>query len=78
VPNAGLADRDRPHPGDQRPLGQIAVANDGRPTFGPASALVSLQVFLNFMLDGGLEHLAGACGNELFQRALGLNFCWPL
>jgi hypothetical protein len=45
---------------------------------GGLPAVVGLEVFFDFLLDGGLEHFAGALGDELFQGTFGIKFCWPL
>jgi hypothetical protein len=44
----------------------VAIANDGRVTLERSPALVSLQVVVDFLLNGGLEHLARPFGDELF------------
>jgi hypothetical protein len=44
----------------------VAVAHDAGPAFGGLPAMVSLQVFFDFLLNGGLEHFAGAFADELF------------
>jgi hypothetical protein len=66
VPHAGLTDRDRPDARDQLSLGQVAVAHDAGPTVGRLPAAVRPEVIFDFLLDGGLEHFAHACGDELF------------
>jgi hypothetical protein len=44
----------------------VAVAYDAGPAFGALPAAVGLEVVFDFLLDGGLEHFAGALGDELF------------
>ena len=53
----------------------MAIAHHhGYPVVGsPAS--MSLQVLLHFVFNGGLQQLAGAFGDDLFQRAFDFNFC---
>jgi hypothetical protein len=56
----------------------VAIAHDADPAFGRLPATMSLEVFFDFLLDGGLKHFAGAFANELFQGTFGVKFCWPL
>jgi hypothetical protein len=44
----------------------MAIAHDAGPALGALPAAVGLEVFFDFLLDGGLKHLAGAFGDELF------------
>ena len=55
----------------------MAVAHDGGPTLDGLPAAEGLEVCFDFLLKGGLEHFAGAFGNELLQGTFGVNFCWP-
>jgi hypothetical protein len=78
MPHPGLTDVERADPGHQVALGQVAVAHHHSPILRGAFTLVSLQILLDFVLNGRLPHLAGAFSNEVFQGRLSLKFYWLL
>jgi hypothetical protein len=63
----------RPDARQDGSLGQRPIAHHHGSMLRGALALVSLQILLDFVLDGRLQHLARAIGDELFQGTLG--FC---
>jgi hypothetical protein len=75
VPYPRLTDFERADSGHQITLGQVAIPHHNGLTIVGSPATVSLQILLHFVFDCRLEHLAGAFGNDLFQRAFGFNFC---
>jgi hypothetical protein len=60
VPHPRLTDFQRPDPRHQVAFGQVTVADHhGSIRFGSPTS-TNLQLFLDFVLDGRLEHLARA------------------
>jgi hypothetical protein len=66
VPHPGLTNFERADPRHQVALGQVAIADhDGSSALG-SLAPVSLQILLDLVFDGRLEHSARPLGDELF------------